>query len=132
METITTAEQENAVIDRSETFALLNDMKAGWNLGNTLDAHASADLTSETSWGNPKTTPEMIQAIAQEGFHTLRIPVTWSKHVSAGPEYKIDAAWMDRVEEVVKYALDCDMYVILDTHHEPDYWLKPQSDRWAG
>ena len=44
------------------------------------------------------------------------------------PEYKIDAAWMDRVEEVVKYALDCDMYVILDTHHEPDYWLKPQSD----
>ncbi|MBD9151287.1 MAG: glycoside hydrolase family 5 protein [Lachnospiraceae bacterium] len=128
LETITTAEQENAVIDRSETFALLNDMKAGWNLGNTLDAHASADLTSETSWGNPKTTPEMIQAIAQEGFHTLRIPVTWSKHVSAGPEYKIDAAWMDRVEEVVKYALDCDMYVILDTHHEPDYWLKPQSD----
>ena len=96
LETITTAEQENAVIDRSETFALLNDMKAGWNLGNTLDAHASADLTSETSWGNPKTTPEMIQAIAQEGFHTLRIPVTWSKHVSAGPEYKIDAAWMDR------------------------------------
>lgn len=54
LETITTAEQENAVIDRSETFALLNDMKAGWNLGNTLDAHASADLTSETSWGNQR------------------------------------------------------------------------------
>lgn len=124
----TTIEQENAVIDRSETFALLDDMKAGWNLGNTLDALGTSDVSSEVSWGNPKTTPEMIQAIAVEGFKTLRIPVTWGTHVSAGPEYKIDEAWLDRVEEVVNYGLDCDMYVILDTHHEPDYWLKPQSD----
>ena len=123
------ASAEQQTIDRSETFALLKDMKAGWNLGNTLDSHGGStlELMSEVSWGNPKTTPEMIQAVAEEGFKTLRIPVTWSTHVSAGPEYTINPAWLDRVEEVVNYALDCDMYVILDTHHEPDYWLKPQS-----
>ena len=125
----TVAEQAAVEVDRSETFAMLADMGAGWNLGNTLDAHggSSLELMSEVSWGNPKTTPEMIQAVAEEGFKTIRIPVTWSTHVSTGPEYRINPAWLDRVEEVVKYAMDCDMYVILDTHHEPDYWLKPQT-----
>lgn len=129
LEMETTAEQENAVIDRSVTFAMLQDMGIGWNLGNTLDAHggSSLELMSEVSWGNPKTTPEMIQAVAEEGFKTLRIPVTWSTHVSAAPQYRINTEWLDRVEEVVNYALDCNMYVILDTHHEPDYWLKPQT-----
>lgn len=125
----TTAAEEEAVIDRSETFALLEDMKIGWNLGNTLDAHGvTASVASETSWGNPKTTREMMQALAEQGIKTVRIPVTWSQHMSSGPEYEIDEAWLDRVEEVVNYALDEDLYVILDTHHEPDYWLKPQSE----
>lgn len=125
----TIAAEEEAVIDRSETFALLEDMKIGWNLGNTLDAHGgTASVASETSWGNPKTTPEMMQALVRQGIKTVRIPVTWSQHMSSGPEYAIDEAWLDRVEEVVNYALDADLYVILDTHHEPDYWLKPQSE----
>ncbi len=127
----TKAEEVEVVIDRSATFKLLEDMRIGWNLGNTLDAHISgqvATVSSETCWGNPITTPEMIQAIAEQGFKTIRVPVTWSLHMTEKPEYKIDEVWLDRVEEIVNYALDADLYVILDTHHEPDYWLKPQSE----
>lgn len=43
----------------------------GWNLGNTFDA-----LGSETSWGNPVTTKELIHEIAKQGFKSIRIPIT--------------------------------------------------------
>ncbi|HEX2957322.1 MAG TPA: hypothetical protein VHO70_10850, partial [Chitinispirillaceae bacterium] len=37
---------------------IVQDMKVGWNLGNTLDAWANGTtgLNTETCWGNPKTT----------------------------------------------------------------------------
>lgn len=113
-------------IDRSEVFTLLSQINAGWNLGNTLDAHGAGNsLSAETYWGNPRTTKEMIDAVAEQGFRSIRIPVTWAEHVGAAPDYTINEMWMDRVEEVVNYALDNDMFVILNTHHEPDFWLKP-------
>ena len=100
---------------------LLAGMGAGWNLGNTLDAVRSGSGTPaqfETAWGNPVTTPEMIQLLADTGFGTLRIPVTWEAHIGPAPEYKIDSAWMDRVQEVVDYGIGSGLYVILNLHHE--------------
>ncbi len=102
---------------------IVQDMKVGWNLGNTLDACANGvtGLNTETCWGNPKTTKAMIDAVSAKGFKTIRIPVTWRDHIGGAPAYTIDKAWMDRVEEVVKWALSDDMYVILNTHH--DEWV---------
>jgi endoglucanase len=102
---------------------IVQDMKVGWNLGNTLDAWANGvnGLNSETCWGNPKTTKAMIDAVKAKGFKTIRLPVTWQGHFGGAPNYTIDKAWMDRVEEVVKWALSDEMYVILNTHH--DDWV---------
>ncbi len=107
---------------------IVADMKVGWNLGNTLDAWAVgvSGLNTETCWGNPKTTKAMIDAIKTKGFKTVRIPVTWKDHFGSSPTYTIDNAWMDRVEEVVNYALSDSMYVILNTHH--DEWLTLTSE----
>jgi endoglucanase len=99
---------------------VVQDMQIGWNLGNTLDATGG-----ETAWGNPFTTKSMIDKVHAAGFRTLRLPVTWYEHIGPAPEYPISKAWLDRVEEVVNYALDNDMYVILNTHHEDAAWLKP-------
>ena len=116
-------------IDRSEVFALLAGMNVGWNLGNTLDAHGAGNsLSAETYWGNPKTTKEMIDAVAAQGFNTIRVPVTWAEHVGKAPDYSIDENWLDRVEEIVDYCVPNSMYVILNTHHEPDFWLKPDAE----
>ena len=98
---------------------LVSEMKTGWNLGNTMDAKGG-----ETAWGNPVTTSEMIDAVADAGFNLIRIPTTWDGHFDDENGYKIDEEWMNRVEEVVNYALDNDMYVILNSHHETD-WIKP-------
>jgi endoglucanase len=99
------------------------DMKVGWNLGNSLDAWADGKtgLATETTWGNPLTTKAMIDALKAKGFKTVRIPVTWNSHFGAAPAYAVDKAWMDRVEEVVNYVLDDEMYVILNSHH--DEWV---------
>lgn len=98
---------------------MVADMRIGWNLGNTLDATGGSGLSSETSWGNPKTTQEMIDAIVDAGFNVIRIPITWDRHFSkVGPDYKIDEAWMNRVQEVVDYAVSRDVYVIINCHHE--------------
>ncbi|MBN2801962.1 MAG: cellulase family glycosylhydrolase [Deltaproteobacteria bacterium] len=92
---------------------IVADMNIGWNLGNSLDAEGS-----ETAWNNPIVTRELINAVAAEGFGAVRIPVTWAPHIGPGPNYTIDANWMNRVDEVVGYVLDAGMYAIINLHHD--------------
>ncbi|MGC4093297.1 MAG: glycoside hydrolase family 5 protein [Polyangiaceae bacterium] len=93
--------------------ALMHQMKLGWNLGNSLDVP-----DGETAWGNPKTTPELMQAVAQSGFDLVRIPVTWSKHTGSGPDFTIEPAWLARVSEVVGYARDAGLHAVINVHHD--------------
>lgn len=101
---------------------IVADMRIGWNLGNTFDS-----IGTETSWGNPKTTKEMIDAVASAGFNTIRIPVTWYGYMGEAPEYTVDETWLARIGEVIDYCMDNKMYVILNTHHE-DEWLLPKKE----
>lgn len=102
---------------------LIAEMHTGWNLGNTMDAPGG-----ETSWGNPVTTKEMIDTVYEAGFDVIRIPTTWDQHIDDDNGYKIDEEWLARVHEVVDYAFDNGMYVILNTHHETN-WIKPATDQ---
>ena len=109
---------------------LAANIKIGWNLGNTLDAanmisgpfgekeHFDKLSVSELEkfWYNLVTTKEMITAIKNAGFNAIRIPVSWVK--AADSNYNIRTDWMARVTEVVNYAVDNDMYIILNTHHD--------------
>ena len=88
----------------------------GWNLGNSLEAEGT-----ETSWGNPATTADMIKSIKGEGFNAVRIPVRWGQHCDM-PTMTIDEKWLSRVKEIVDWCLAEDMYVIINTHH--DLWLE--------
>lgn len=99
---------------------LTSRITIGWNLGNALDCTSS----SETAWGNPVTTQDMILAVKQAGFNAVRIPVTW--YTSCDSNWNIDKAWMDRVEEVVNYVYKNDMYAIINLHHEN--WHFPSED----
>lgn len=99
---------------------MAKNMIIGWNLGNTLDAHytGASGIGTETSWGMPKTTEAMITAVKSAGFKTIRIPVSWHNHITDTSNYKIDSAWMARVKEVVDWAYNKDMYVIINIHHD--------------
>nr|AEV59736.1 putative cellulase [uncultured bacterium] len=108
-------------IPDTDSQAFVNNMKLGWNLGNTFDAHdctwLSNKLDYEKGWSGIKTTEEMIQAVKDAGFNTVRIPVSWHNHVS-GDDHTIDQAWLDRVQEVVDYAIDNGLYAIINIHHD--------------
>ncbi len=99
-------------------------MKLGWNLGNTLDATGSRGMKSETSWGQPSVTKELIEYVKASGFTTIRIPVSWNNHMSDGV---IDSEWMDRVQEIVDWALDANLYVIINSHHDNDKYYPSDS-----
>lgn len=101
-------------------FQIVNDMGAGWNLGNTFDSTSMYTSDDTYSWVNIRTTKAMIDAIAEEGFTTLRIPVTWDCHYSDSSTYTISSDYLDRIEEVVNYGLDNDMYVIINVHHNSE------------
>ena len=104
-------------LKNADTEAILEDMGLGWNLGNSLDATGGSGLDTETSWSNPKVTKALIDKVKSLGFNTVRVPVSWGKHVS-GDNYTIDSAWLARVREVVDYCYKNDMYVILNIHHD--------------
>ena len=94
----------------------------GWNLGNTLDAKSDGDkankgLSTETSWGMPKTTKAMIDAVAAKGFKTIRVPVSWHNHI-VDANYTIDTKWLERVKEIVDWSLESGMNVIINIHHD--------------
>lgn len=106
---------------------LIKELKIGWNLGNTLDATGGgALLTTEMSWGNPVTKEEMIIKVKEAGFNIVRIPVSWGNHLGPEPDYTIHKVWLDRVNEIVDYAIDNGLYVILNMHHEE--WHFPSYD----
>lgn len=114
---------------------ITKDMGFGWNLGNSLDSYVGTtfggqDLSSETCWGNPKSTQTLIDGVKASGINTIRVPVTWYNHMDPNT-YEIDDAWMDRVEEVVNYVLNNDdTYCILNVHHDTgeNGWLKASSN----
>lgn len=110
-------------IPDNDAMKLLKDMKCGWNLGNTFDAFNgytahTRGTAMETSWVGAKTTKKLIAAIKEAGFNTIRMPVSWHNHVDENDV--IDPEWIDRVREVAGWALDLDMYVIVNTHHDND------------
>ena len=111
----------------SET--LVSEMTLGWNLGDTLDvcaadrdgdgkineAPAEGEEVDETLWGNPKANKKVFEKIKDDGFNSVRIPITWRDHLGKAPDYIISDNWMNRVEEVVNYAYSLDMYCLLYT-----------------
>ncbi|MEV0728205.1 cellulase family glycosylhydrolase [Polymorphospora sp. NPDC050346] len=101
-----------------DAMATVAAMEPGWNLGNTFDA-----IPDETAWGNPRTTRALLQHVRSQGYNSIRIPVTWSNHHGPAPAYTIDAAWMNRIREVVDWSLAEGFYVMINLHHDSWQWI---------
>lgn len=107
-------------------------MGNGINLGNTFEAcdanrpyEAGRDPKGyEVTWGQPVTTQEMLTAMKAAGFDTIRIPVAWMTNATdlVNGDYTIDSAYLARVKEVVDYARNAGMYVIINDHWDGGWW----------
>ncbi|MGN1340602.1 MAG: glycoside hydrolase family 5 protein [Oscillospiraceae bacterium] len=109
---------------------LVSNIRIGWNLGNTLDA-CIADLDGntlpdatpptgkvpdETLWGNPPASEQLFRSLVDSGINAVRLPITWRGHIDR--DFNIDEDWLNRVQQVVDYAFDCGMYVIITMYHD--------------
>ncbi len=108
-------------------FEITSRMVVGWNLGNSLDStggnvnYFTLPKLAVRAWGNEEPTQELIAAVKEGGFNTVRIPTTWYQHIrydKPSDSYIINEKWLAYVKEVVDYAYDLDMFVILNVHHE--------------
>lgn len=108
--------------------SLVAKMGMGFNMGNSLDAatdgKCNEGLSSETSWGNPFITQDMIRNIKNKGFKSIRLPTSWHNHIIDN-NYTIDPNWTKRVKQIVDWCIDAGLYVILNTHHDnaPSDWI---------
>ena len=105
-------------------------MGNGINLSNTLEAYRNEGMGTKASpkeyevlWGQPVTTQELMNGFKAAGFDSIRIPVAWTNAMDyEHGDYRIEKAWLDRVEEVVNYALNAGLYVVINDHWDGDWW----------
>lgn len=105
---------------------IVAEMGTGWNLGNTMDGHTGF-TPGETIWQDVETTQELIRVVHDAGFNTVRVPVTWGTMIDDSNGYAIDDKWMSRVQDIVDYCINMNMYVIINVHHdgaEQSGWLR--------
>lgn len=110
-------------IGNKSTAQIVRNMGIGINLGNTFEATKSGGKTVkdfETAWGSPVITKAMIEGIAKEGFGVLRVPVAWSNMMDSN--YNIDTAYINRVKQIIDWAIDSGMYVIVNIHWDGGWW----------
>jgi endoglucanase len=92
-------------------------MGLGINLGNTFDAP-----DGEGTWCRQMAQPAFFDAFKAAGFRHVRLPVTWGKHMQATAPYTVDPAFLNRITEVVGWATQRGLIVVLNAHHEE--WFK--------
>jgi len=107
-------------------FDVLPHIMRGINLGNTfetdsVEGHWKQDAPEEWKDNGPAQ-EYYFDAYKQAGFTCVRIPVTWHTRTLYESPYTIDNNWLQRVDEVVEWALERNLFVILNAHHET--WLK--------
>jgi aryl-phospho-beta-D-glucosidase BglC (GH1 family) len=91
-------------------------MARGINIGNTMEPE------KEGGWNNGVVQEYYFDDYKAAGFTSIRIPIRWDKHTANTSPYKIDDAWMKRVEQVVDWGLQRDLYIVINAHHED--WIK--------
>lgn len=89
-------------------------MYAGINIGNTMECPGK-----EGDWSMP-VNETYVAALAKMGFNAVRVPCAWDSHAADGV---IDAAWLDRVDEVVGWVIGNGMYALLNIHWDGG-WLE--------
>ncbi len=114
------------------SFKAVSNMNIGWNLGNYFDATGNwmkgqRIETFLTGWGNPIIDESLFKKLKNLGFGAVRIPITWLYHFDENGN--IDAEWMAKVKEAVDWALDNDLYCIINIHHDTGA-AEGDKDKW--
>ena len=113
--TQTSGSSTAVTIDYSLGKAMNARIGKGINLGNTFDG------TCESCWGGGPVKEEYIQAIAQAGFNSIRLPVRWDLEAENEAPYTIAPEYLARVKEVVGWINAAGLVAIINMHHHQSF-----------
>lgn len=97
-------------------------LRRGINFGNMLEA------PNEGEWGLT-VQKEYFDLVKEAGFDFVRLPVRWSTHAEQEYPYTIDPAFFARADEVVNWALERDLVIIVNIHHYEEMAWDPWSHK---
>ena len=80
------------------------------NLGSALEA------SFEGEWGYVVRRADLVR-LKEAGFDTVRLPVRWSAHTGASAPFDIDPDLFARVDEIVSWAEEIGLKIIVNVHH---------------
>lgn len=117
-------------LENMESLQFAQILGNGINLGNTFETNGAnyhgfnaKPSAYETFWGQPITTKELFKAYKAAGFDSVRIPVAWTSTMDwRNNDYKINNDFMERIKEVVNYALEADLIVMINDHWDYQWW----------
>ena len=98
------------------------NLRRGINLGNMLEA------PNEGEWGLT-VQEEYFDLIKEAGFDFVRLPVRWSTHAEGSAPYTVDPTFLARVDQVVGWALERDLHIIVDFHHYEEIMWDPGGNK---
>lgn len=105
----------------SNAIELSSKMQLGINVGNQMEA-TGCTPAAETCWGHPMVSEAYVKLVKDSGFDAIRLPVSWDQYANQTTG-KISDTWLNRVKEVVQYAVDNELYVIVNIHWDGG-WLE--------
>jgi endoglucanase len=107
---------------RREALAAAQRIGHGVNLGNMLEA------PREGEWGQV-VKEEYLELIQKAGFNSVRIPICWSAHAAPTPPYAIEPPFLERVDQVVGWAVKNNLTAIINIHHYAELNKDPSRER---
>jgi len=102
--------------------AALKQFRRGANLGNYLEAPRGQD------WGASYDERDFAAAAA-EGFDHVRIPVAWQHYCGPGPQFKLEADILRKVDALVDLAQKHKLAAIINVHHFDDFTSDPAGQK---
>lgn len=82
------------------------------------------ELVYKDTYNGEPATDEELEFLWEQGFRTIRLPVTWYAHMDSTGT--VDPEWFDEVKRIVDRVLSHGFYVIVNIHHDGGRkgWIK--------
>jgi len=80
------------------------------------------------AWGQSIPDEDFARAAAA-GFDHIRVPIRWSSHTGAAPDYLIDQGFLAEVDHLVNLAHAEGLTIIIDVHHFEQLDQNPAGER---
>ena len=110
---------DDDMVETADVF--YNNIQMGFNLGMSFSANIKDQVYEEDSiqkvtkyelmWCNTITTKELFVSLKNRGFNLIRISVDIFNHIK---DNIIDELWLKRIEEVINWCVDLDLYIVIN------------------